>query len=144
MQVVYRMRSGDHRAFKRNQFGKWLSRYFERFSQYWILISTIKDLIPLLKQWIVGKSSNYILYKKVAHLAAILFPQEAKKTDSRMAFVGVLSFGLFFVLSAAPYITSSKNLPQSTSTELEKMFSSPQEDSTIRKRVLPGHVSILQ
>ena len=144
MQEVYRVTIGYHWAIKSNQFGIWLSRYFEWFSQYWILMCTIKDLTPLLKQWIVGVSWNRILYKKVAHLAMIAFPQEAKKIDIRMAFVGVLWFGLFFVLSAAPYITSSKNLPQSTSTELEKMFSSPQEDSTIRKRVLPGHVSIIQ
>ena len=60
-----------------------------------------------------------------------------------MAFVGVLWFSLFVVLSAAPGLTSSKNLPNSTSIELEEMVISPQEDSKITKRFVCGYVSML-
>ena len=60
-----------------------------------------------------------------------------------MAFVGVLWFSLFVLLSAATGLTSSKNLLNSTSIELEKMVMFPQEDSKITKRFVGGYVSML-
>ena len=55
-----------------------------------------------------------------------------------MAFVGLSWFGLFLVLSAAPGLTSSKNLPKSISIKLEKVVISPQENSKITKRLVSG------